>query len=204
MTALLSDRDLLDALHAGELAVDPPIADQINANPASPSPLQPASLEVTLSNEFLVPVPSLPGREARDIDPRADNSRLFIRRQPVPAGLCLLLPPGGFVLGSTQQRFAFSASVAGQLSGKSSLARLGLQVHSTAGFIDPGFCGKITLELSNHGPWKIQLWPGMRVGQILVSRLSSPADRPYASTPTLGSRYQDQDGPTAPRRWRTV
>ncbi len=198
---LLSDHDLMEAMATGDVLVDPPIADQINAHPAAPSPVQPASLEVTLAEVFRLP---RRGPFAPTVDPRADGAELFHEPATVPSGLCLSLPPGGFALGSTQQRFTFSPAVAGQLSGKSSLARLGLQVHSTAGFIDPGFSGHITLELSNHGPWKIQLWPGMRVGQMLVFRLSSPAERPYASTTSLGSRYQGQEGPTPPRRWRTV
>ncbi len=196
---LLSDRDLLAAMTSGEVLVDPPLAEQINADPGGPSPLQPASLEVTLAGEFMAPARGHIG----SVDPREDSAHLFQPIRPVP-GRCLVLHPGRFILGSTAERFTFSAAAAGQLEGKSSLARLGLQVHSTAGFIDPGFTGQITLELSNHGDWPLELWPGMRIGQMFVFRLSSPADRPYGSSPFLGSRYQGQAGPTPARRWRRV
>lgn len=198
---LLSDQDLLRALDAGDLVVEPWLADQINDEPSAPSPLQPASLEVTLADTFLVPA-----RDpiTRAVDPTQGGDGLFRDPVVVPAGMCMALPPGGFLLGSTREKFTLSPTVAAQLSGKSSLGRLGLQVHSTAGFIDPGFSGHITLEFSNHGFWNLQLFPGMRIGQLLVFRLSSPADRPYGSTWSLGSRYQGQNGPTAPRRQRAV
>jgi len=96
---------------------------------------------------------------------------------------------------------ALGDQLAGRLEGKSSLGRLGLLVHSTAGFIDPGFTGHITLELSNVATLPIKLWPGMRIGQLCIFRLASPARQPYGSA-VYGSRYQDQRGPTPSRAWR--
>jgi dCTP deaminase len=91
--------------------------------------------------------------------------------------------------------------LAARLEGKSSLGRLGLLTHSTAGFIDPGFSGHVTLELSNVATLPIRLWPGMKIGQLCVLRLSSPSEHPYGSS-VYGSRYQGQRGPTASRSWQ--
>ena len=106
-----------------------------------------------------------------------------------------VLHPGEFVLGSTYEVITLPDDVAGRLEGKSSLGRLGLLTHSTAGFIDPGFSGHVTLELSNVANLPIVLWPGMKVGQLCLFRLTSPAEHPYGS-PVYGSRYQGQRGPT--------
>jgi dCTP deaminase len=112
-----------------------------------------------------------------------------------------ILHPGKFVLGSTIEKVRLGHQLAGRLEGKSSLGRLGLLVHSTAGFIDPGFSGRVTLELSNVATLPIRLRPGMKIGQLGVLRLSSPVLRPYGSA-ELGSRYQGQLGPTESRAWR--
>ena len=109
-----------------------------------------------------------------------------------------MLHPGEFVLGSTFEAISLPDDLAGRLEGKSSLGRLGLLTHSTAGFIDPGFSGHITLELSNVANLPITLWPGMKIGQLCLFRLSSPAERPYGSE-GVGSRYQGQRGPTPSR-----
>ncbi len=109
-----------------------------------------------------------------------------------------MLHPGEFVLGSTFESVTLPDDLAGRLEGKSSLGRLGLLTHSTAGFIDPGFTGHITLELSNVANLPITLWPGMKIGQLCLFRLSSPAERPYGSA-GVGSRYQGQRGPTPSR-----
>ena len=106
-----------------------------------------------------------------------------------------VLHPGEFVLGATLEKFTLPAHLAGRLEGKSSLGRLGLLTHSTAGFIDPGFSGHITLELSNVANLPITLWPGMKVGQLALFCMSSPAETPYGSG-TIGSKYQGQRGPT--------
>ncbi len=109
-----------------------------------------------------------------------------------------MLHPGEFVLASTYEVMTLPDDVAGRLEGKSSLGRLGLLTHSTAGFIDPGFSGHVTLELSNVATLPIKLWPGMKIGQLCLFRLSSPAEHPYGSA-VYGSRYQGQRGPTQSR-----
>ena len=109
-----------------------------------------------------------------------------------------ILHPGEFVLGSTYERVSLPDDVAARLEGKSSLGRLGLLTHSTAGFIDPGFSGHVTLELSNVATLPIKLWPGMKIGQLAFFRLSTPAEHPYGSE-KYGSRYQGQRGPTPSR-----
>jgi dCTP deaminase len=111
-----------------------------------------------------------------------------------------VLHPGEFVLGSTFEQITLPDDLAGRLEGKSSLGRLGLLTHSTAGFIDPGFNGHITLELSNVANLPIILWPGMKIGQLCLFRLSSPAEHPYGSA-GVGSRYQGQRGPTPSRAY---
>jgi dCTP deaminase len=112
-----------------------------------------------------------------------------------------VLHPGEFVLGSTYEQTTLPDDVAARLEGKSSLGRLGLLTHSTAGFIDPGFSGHVTLELSNVATLPIKLWPGMKIGQMCFFRLSSPTEHPYGSA-RYGSRYQGQRGPTASRSFQ--
>ncbi|HEX5728758.1 dCTP deaminase, partial [Microbacterium sp.] len=112
-----------------------------------------------------------------------------------------ILHPGEFVLGSTFELITLPDDIAARLEGKSSLGRLGLLTHSTAGFIDPGFTGHVTLELSNVATLPIKLWPGMKIGQLCFFRLSSPTENPYGSGP-YGNRYQGQRGPTASRSFQ--
>jgi dCTP deaminase len=111
-----------------------------------------------------------------------------------------ILHPGEFVLGTTLERVAIPDDLVGRLEGKSSLGRLGLLIHSTAGFVDAGFAGNLTLELSNVANLPITLYPGMKIGQISLFRMSSPAEHPYGSN-RLGSKYLDQVGPTPSRYW---
>ena len=111
-----------------------------------------------------------------------------------------VLHPGEFVLGATLECCTLPDDLAGRLEGKSSLGRLGLLTHSTAGFIDPGFSGHITLELSNVANLPITLWPGMKIGQLCLLRLTSPAEHPYGSS-AVGSKYQGQRGPTPSRSY---
>jgi dCTP deaminase len=111
-----------------------------------------------------------------------------------------VLHPNEFVLASTFEIITLPDDLAGRLEGKSSLGRLGLLTHSTAGWIDPGFSGHVTLELSNVATLPIKLWPGMKIGQLCLFRTSSPAEHPYGST-IYGSRYQDQRGPTPSRSY---
>lgn len=177
---LLSDRDLTAALKAGTLTVDP----------YTPTLLQPASIDVRLSRLFRV----FDNHTGTHIDPATPSEPLT--RLVHADGDGFILHPGEFVLGATMETIGVGPELAARLEGKSSLGRLGLLVHSTAGFIDPGFEGHITLELSNVATLPIRLHPGMRIGQLCVMALSSPALHPYGS-PGLGSRYQGQQGPTA-------
>jgi dCTP deaminase len=131
------------------------------------------------------------------IDPAEDQPDLT-RLVEVDGDEALILHPGEFVLGSTFEAVTLPDDVAARLEGKSSLGRLGLLTHSTAGFIDPGFTGHVTLELSNVATLPIKLWPGMKIGQLCFFRLSSAAEHPYGSS-VYGSRYQGQRGPTASR-----
>jgi dCTP deaminase len=107
-----------------------------------------------------------------------------------------ILHPGEFVLGSTLERVAIPDDLVARLEGKSSLGRLGLLIHSTAGYVDPGWDGYLTLELSNVANLPITIYPGMKIGQISFFRLTTPADTPYGSA---GNKYQGQRGPTASR-----
>jgi dCTP deaminase len=109
-----------------------------------------------------------------------------------------VIQPGTFFLGSTVETISLPDDIVARVDGKSSLGRLGLLVHATAGYVDPGWRGRLTLELSNQSQMPIALYYGMRVAQISFLRLSSPVDRPYGS-PELGSKYQGQTGPTASR-----
>ncbi len=183
---LLSDRDLRAELHAGRLALQP----------YDDSLMQPASIDVRLDRWFRV------FRNARytHIDPARQQDDLTELVEPT-GDEPFVLHPGEFVLGSTLECVTLPDDLAARLEGKSSLGRLGLVTHSTAGFIDPGFSGHVTLELSNLANLPITLWPGMKIGQICVFRLSTAAEHPYGSS-VYGSRYQDQRGPTPSRAWR--
>jgi dCTP deaminase len=134
------------------------------------------------------------------IDPARQQDDLTSLRE-VPDGEPFVLHPTEFVLASTLEVVTLPDDLAGRLEGKSSLGRLGLLTHSTAGFIDPGFSGHVTLELSNVANLPIILWPGMKIGQLCLFRLSSPAEHPYGSA-VYGSRYQGQRGPTPSRSWK--
>ena len=177
---LLSDRDLTAELDAGRLTVDP----------YDGKMLQPSSIDVRLDRYFRV----FDNTRYTHIDPSMQQDELTSLVE-ANGDEPFVLHPGEFVLGSTFERVGLPDDLAGRLEGKSSLGRLGLLTHSTAGFIDPGFNGHITLELSNVANLPITLWPGMKIGQLCLFRLSSPAEHPYGST-QAGSRYQGQRGPT--------
>jgi dCTP deaminase len=183
---LLSDLHLREAIADGRLGIDP----------YDEAMLQPASIDVRLDAAFLV----FEGHRFDCIDPAVEQDGLT-RPVEVPAGEPFVLHPGEFVLGSTLERVSLPDTLAARLEGKSSLGRLGLITHSTAGFIDPGFEGHVTLEFSNLAPLPLKLWPGMKVGQLAVFQLSSPSEHPYGSV-VRGSRYQGQRGPTASRSWQ--
>nr|WP_154597562.1 dCTP deaminase [Aeromicrobium senzhongii] len=180
---MLSDRDILAEIDAGRVALDP----------YEPSMIQPSSIDVRLDKFFRV----FDNHKYPHIDPAQDQSDLT-REVEVNGDDAFILHPGEFVLGSTYEYVTLPDDVAARLEGKSSLGRLGLMTHSTAGFIDPGFQGHITLELANVATLPIKLYPGMKIGQLCFFRLTSAAENPYGST-KYGSRYQGQRGPTASR-----
>ena len=191
---LLSDRDIRTEVEAGRLAVEPWDAELV----------QPSSVDVRLDRFFRV----FNNSRYTHIDPAEQQDDLTTLVEP-EGDDPFVLHPGEFVLGSTLEIVTLPDDLAGRLEGKSSLGRLGLLTHSTAGFIDPGFTGHITLELSNVANLPITLWPGMKIGQLCLFRLSSAAEHPYGSS-VYGSRYQGQRGPTPSRsflnfrRWPTV
>ncbi|GHF12922.1 dCTP deaminase [Amycolatopsis deserti] len=182
---LLSDRDLRKELEAGRLGIDP----------FDPAMLQPSSIDVRLDRFFRV----FNNSQYTHIDPKLQQDELtsLVEKDGDDA---FVLHPGEFVLASTFELVTLPDDLAGRLEGKSSLGRLGLLTHSTAGFIDPGFTGHITLELSNVANLPITLWPGMKIGQLCLFRLTSPAENPYGSA-AVGSRYQGQRGPTPSRAY---
>ncbi|GIT78767.1 dCTP deaminase [Leifsonia sp. LS1] len=180
---LLSDRDIKAELGAGRIALEPFDSQMI----------QPSSIDVRLDRFFRL----FDNHKYPFIDPSEDQPELT-RFVEVEADQPFILHPGEFVLGSTYELVSLPDDVAARLEGKSSLGRLGLLTHSTAGFIDPGFSGHVTLELSNVATLPIKLWPGMKIGQMCFFRLTSPAERPYGSS-EYSSRYQGQRGPTASR-----
>src|SRR3954467_288736 len=183
---LLSDRDLKAALADGRLGL----------TPYDEAMVQPSSIDVRLDRYFRV----FANHRYTHIDPAVEQDDLTELVEP-SGDEPFILHPGEFVLGSTYEVISLSDTLASRLEGKSSLGRLGLVTHSTAGFIDPGFSGHVTLELSNLANLPIKLWPGMKIGQLCMFRLSSPAESPYGSE-RYGSRYQGQRGPTPSRSAR--
>jgi len=182
---LLSDRDLRAEFDAGRLGVDP----------FDEKLLQPSSIDVRLDRFFRVFV----NTKYSHGDQSLQQEERTCRVEPEGDGH-FGLHPGECGLGATCEQITLPDDLAGRLEGKSSLGRLGLLTHSTAGFIDPGFSGHITLELSNVANLPITLWPGMKIGQLCLFRLSSPAEHPYGSA-GVGSRYQGQRGPTPSRAY---
>ena len=182
---LLSDRDLKAALAAGRMGL----------RPYDEAMVQPSSIDVRLDRFFRV----FANHRYTHIDPAQQQDDLT-ELVEVADGEAFLLHPGEFVLGSTLEVITLGDDLASRLEGKSSLGRLGLLTHSTAGFIDPGFSGHVTLELSNVANLPIKLYPGMKIGQICVLPLTSPSEHPYGSS-VYGSRYQDQRGPTPSRSY---
>ena len=180
---LLSDRDLIAEMNAGRVSVEP----------FDEAMIQPSSIDVRLDRWFRV----FENHRYPHIDPSIEQADLTRLLEPV-GDEPFILHPGEFVLGSTYEVVSLPDDIAGRLEGKSSLGRLGLLTHSTAGFIDPGFSGHITLELSNMATLPIKLWPGMKIGQLCFFKLSSPAEKPYGSA-EYKSRYHGQRGPTASR-----
>lgn len=183
---LLSDRDIRAEIESGRVTLQPFEAAMV----------QPSSIDVRLDRFFR----TFENHRYPHIDPAEEQPELTRLVEPM-AGEPFILHPGEFVLASTYEVVTLPDDVAARLEGKSSLGRLGLLTHSTAGFIDPGFSGHVTLELSNVATLPIKLWPGMKIGQLCLFRLSSPAEHPYGSA-VYGSRYQGQRGPTPSRSFQ--
>ena len=186
MGVLLSDRDIRAELDSERIVLEP----------YEPAMIQPSSIDVRLDRFFRL----FDNHKYAVIDPAEDQPDLT-RLVDVEPDEPFILHPGEFVLGSTFESVTLPDDIAARLEGKSSLGRLGLLTHSTAGFIDPGFTGHVTLELSNVATLPIKLWPGMKIGQMCFFRLSSPSEHPYGSS-VAGSRYQGQRGPTASRSFQ--
>jgi len=185
---ILSDRSLREALAAGRIVIDP----------LDEACIQPSSIDVKLDRLFRV----FRNHTAGVIDVKQDMRDLteLVEIAPASDGRdgVFMLHPGEFVLGSTLERVAVPDDLVARIEGKSSLGRLGLLIHSTAGFIDAGFDGHITLELTNIATLPITLYPGMKIGQVSFMQMTTPADKPYGSG-ARGSKYQGQRGPTPSR-----
>jgi dCTP deaminase len=182
---ILSDREIRAALASGHIVIEP-IDD-----PALQ--IQPASVDLRLGNRFVV------FRHAHKafIDPAADDATEYTDAVEIADDDAFYLHPGEFVLGTTRERVRVPDDLVARVDGRSSLGRLAVLIHATAGFIDPGFEGNVTLEFSHVGKMPVLLRPNMRVCQISFERLSSPAERPYGAG--RGSKYQGQVGPTPSR-----
>ena len=182
---MLSDGDIRRQIEDGRIGLDP----------LDLGLLQPSSIDVRLDRFFRL----FDNHKYPFIDPREQQDELT-RFVEVASDETFILHPGEFVLGSTYEYVKLPNDIAARLEGKSSLGRLGLLTHSTAGFVDPGFEGHVTLELSNVATLPIKLWPGMKIGQLCFFQLSSESENPYGSD-KYGSRYQGQRGPTASRSY---
>jgi dCTP deaminase len=180
---ILSDRSIREAVTSGRIVLEP----------FEPINVQPSSVDIRLDRYFRV----FRNHTQRVIDVK-ENQEDLTELVEIAEGDCFILHPGEFVLGATAERIGLANDLVARIEGKSSLGRLGLLIHSTAGFIDPGFNGHITLELANVANLPITLYPGMRIGQVSFLEMTTPADNPYGSSAT-GSKYQGQRGPTPSR-----
>ena len=184
---ILTDRDIRSGVQLGRILIEP----------FDSSAVQPASIDMTLADTVRV-FTALPGQ---DVDP--EKPETTSPTQPVDMtkiGFFRLMP-GQFLLGSTLEKVRIPDDLVARIEGKSSLGRLGLMIHATAGYVDPGFSGDLTLEIANVSANPILLRPGMKIAQLALLTASSPAERPYGS-PGLGSKYQGQRG-TTPSRSRS-
>lgn len=181
---ILSDADLKQRLAKGDLVVEPIDDPDLQ--------IQPASIDLRLGSHFaLYRQPLVPFLDARD----AASIEQHVEHIEIPEREGFVLQPGAFALGTTLERVRVPADLVARVEGRSSIGRLAVVVHATAGFIDPGFEGQITLELSNLGRCAVKLYPGMRISQIVFHEMKSPAERPYGAA--RGSKYQGQQGPVA-------
>jgi dCTP deaminase len=183
---LLSDGDIRKEIASGRITLEP----------WDPEMVQPSSVDVRIDRYFRV----FENHRYPHIDPAEEQPDLT-RLVETPGDEPFILHPGEFVLASTYEVVTLPDDVSARLEGKSSIGRLGLLTHSTAGFIDAGFSGHVTLELSNVATLPIKLWPGMKIGQLCFFRLTSPAEQPYGSGAS-GSRYQGQRGPTPSKSYQ--
>ncbi|MFC7072694.1 dCTP deaminase [Halovenus rubra] len=183
---ILSDGDILSRLESGELVIEP--LDDIDLQ------VQPASVDLRLGREFL----EFEHTNIPCIHPQSESEIAeYVTETVVDEDSDFILHPGDFVLGTTKERVEIPADLIAHVEGRSSLGRLAIVVHATAGLCDPGYKGQITLELSNLGAAPVALEPGMRISQLTFTELSSTAERPYGEE--RGSKYQDQSGPQASR-----
>jgi dCTP deaminase len=182
---VLSDRTISRLLAQGRIEIDP----------YDESLLQPSSVDVRVDRYFRVFRNNLYPYIDVKVEQEALTELVEVDEEP------FVLHPGEFVLGSTLERVKLPDDLVGRLDGKSSLGRLGLLIHSTAGFIDPGWDGHVTLELSNVANLPITIYPGMKIGQMSFVQLTEPAASPYGAA-QLGSKYQGQRGPTPSRYWQ--
>ncbi len=180
---IFSDRTIKAAIAEGRIEIDP----------FEPTFVQPSSVDLRVDSAFRV----FENHRYPHIDPRSPQEDLT-KMIEVTAGEPFVLHPGEFVLGATLERVRLGDDIVARLEGKSSLGRLGLLIHSTAGFVDPGFDGYLTLELSNVATLPIAIYPGMKIGQISFYQMTTSADHPYG-TSEAGSKYQGQRGPTPSR-----
>jgi len=175
---IFSDRTIRDAVASGRIVIDP----------YDEAFVQPSSVDLRVDRFFRV----FENHRYAQIDPKQAQEDLTVLVETT-VDEPFMLHPGEFVLGSTLERVVLADDIVARLEGKSSLGRLGLMIHSTAGFVDPGFDGYLTLELSNVAKLPIAIYPGMKIGQISFYELTTPADHPYGGS---GSKYQGQRGPT--------
>jgi dCTP deaminase len=182
---ILSDRSIREELDAGRIVIDPLL----------PKSIQPSSVDLHIDRYFRV----FRNHTMGHIDVK-QNLEDLTELVEIAEEDTFMLHPGEFVLGSTLERVALPTDLVARLEGKSSLGRLGLLIHSTAGFVDAGWDGQLTLELSNVANLPITLYPGMKIGQISFIRMTTPADVPYGSA-EVGSKYQGQRGPRPSRYW---
>lgn len=180
---ILSDVSLREAIASGRIGIEP--FDDVF--------IQPSSIDVRVDSMFRV----FRNHTAGIIDVKVDLTGLT-ELVEIPADGVFMLHPGEFVLGSTLERVTVPDDLVARIEGKSSLGRLGLLIHSTAGFIDSGFSGHITLELANVASLPITIYPGMKIGQVSFMHMTTPAENPYGKG-ARGSKYQGQRGPTPSR-----
>lgn len=183
---ILSDRELRARLESGSIVIETLEDPEVQ--------IQPASIDLRLSSTFVVyRLPHVPCIDPRD--PGTVNQ--YTEAVEIAPDASFVLQPGEFALGSTIEKVKVPTDLVARVEGRSSIGRMAIVVHATAGFIDPGFEGRITLELSNLGRCAVKLYPGMRISQIVFHQMTSPAERPYG--PGRNSKYQGQEGPVPSR-----